>query len=219
MFTGIVEALGEVVEAGNRAGVHRLVVAAPILSDGVAIGDSVALNGVCLTAVQTEADRMTVEVVPETLRRTNLGSLDVGDAVNVERSLPADGRFGGHVVQGHVDATCTIAKREPDGASELVTFTLPPEHAAQVVAKGFVALDGVSLTVVDVSAAEFRVALIPHTRALVTLGSAPPGYCANLEVDVLAKYVARALAAIPLESALSRAQLQASGLMDVEAEE
>ena len=162
---------------------------------------------------------MTVEVVPETLRRTNLGSLDVGDAVNVERSLPADGRFGGHVVQGHVDATCTITKREPDGASELVTFTLPPEHAAQVVAKGFVALDGVSLTVVDVSAAEFRVALIPHTRALVTLGSAPPGYCANLEVDVLAKYVARALAAIPLESALSRAQLQASGLMDVEAQE
>ena len=219
MFTGIVEALGEVVEAGNRAGVHRLVVAAPVLSDGVAIGDSVALNGVCLTAVQIEADRMTVEVVPETLRRTNLGSLDVGDAVNVERSLPADGRFGGHVVQGHVDATCTIAKREPDGASELVTFTLPPEHAAQIVSKGFVALDGVSLTVVDVSAAEFRVALIPHTRALVTLGSAPPGYCANLEVDVLAKYVARALAAIPLESALSRAQLQASGLMDVEAEE
>ena len=218
MFTGIVEALGEVVEAGNRAGVHRLVVAAPVLSDGVAIGDSVAVNGVCLTAVQIEADRMTVEVVPETLRRTNLGSLDVGDAVNVERSLPADGRFGGHVVQGHVDATCTITKREPDGASELVTFTLPPEHAAQVVAKGFVALDGVSLTVVDVSAAEFRVALIPHTRTLVTLGSAPPGYCANLEVDVLAKYVARALAAIPLESALSRAQLQASGLMDVEAE-
>ena len=219
MFTGIVEALGEVVEAGNRAGVHRLVVAAPVLSDGVAIGDSVALNGVCLTAVQIEADRMTVEVVPETLRRTNLGSLDVGDAVNVERSLPADGRFGGHVVQGHVDATCTITKREPDGASELVTFTLPPEHAAQIVSKGFVALDGVSLTVVDMSAAEFRVALIPHTRALVTLGSAPPGYCANLEVDVLAKYVARALAAIPLESALSRAQLQASGLMDVEAEE
>ena len=219
MFTGIVEALGEVVEAGNRAGVHRLVVAAPVLSDGVAIGDSVAVNGVCLTAVQIEADRMTVEVVPETLRRTNLGSLDVGDAVNVERSLPADGRFGGHVVQGHVDATCTIAKREPDGASELVTFTLPPEHAAQIVSKGFVALDGVSLTVVDVSAAEFRVALIPHTRALVTLGSAPPGYCANLEVDVLAKYVARALAAIPLESALSRAQLQASGLMDVEAQE
>jgi riboflavin synthase len=219
VFTGIVEALGEVVEAGNRAGVHRLVVAAPVLSDGVAIGDSVAVNGVCLTAVQTEADRMTVEVVPETLRRTNLGSLDVGDAVNVERSLPADGRFGGHVVQGHVDATCTITKREPDGASELVTFTLPPEHAVQVVSKGFVALDGVSLTVVDVSAAEFRVALIPHTRALVTLGSAPPGYCANLEVDVLAKYVARALAAIPLESALSRAQLQASGLMDVEAEE
>ena len=219
MFTGIVEALGEVVEAGNRAGVHRLVVAASVLSDGVAIGDSVALNGVCLTAVQIEADRMTVEVVPETLRRTNLGSLDVGDAVNVERSLPADGRFGGHVVQGHVDATCTIAKREPDGASELVTFTLPPEHAAQIVSKGFVALDGVSLTVVDMSAAEFRVALIPHTRALVTLGSAPPGYCANLEVDVLAKYVARALAAIPLESALSRAQLQASGLMDVEAEE
>ena len=219
MFTGIVEGLGAVVETGSRAGVHRLVVAAPVLSDGLAIGDSVAVNGVCLTAVQIEADRMTVEVVPETLRRTNLGSLDVGDAVNVERSLPADGRFGGHVVQGHVDATCTITKREPDGASELVTFTLPPEHAVQVVSKGFVALDVVSLTVVDMSAAEFRVALIPHTRALVTLGSAPPGYCANLEVDVLAKYVARALAAIPLESALSRAQLQASGLMDVEAEE
>ncbi len=219
MFTGIVEGLGAVVETGSRAGVHRLVVAAPVLSDGLAIGDSVAVNGVCLTAVQIEADRMTVEVVPETLRRTNLGSLDVGDAVNVERSLPADEQSGVDLGGRRIIKTKTITKREPDGASELVTFTLPPEHAVQVVSKGFVALDGVSLTVVDMSAAEFRVALIPHTRALVTLGSAPPGYCANLEVDVLAKYVARALAAIPLESALSRAQLQASGLMDVEAEE
>ncbi len=219
MFTGIVEAMGEVVETTKRRGLQRLVVAAPVLADGVAIGDSVALNGVCLTAVQIEHERMTVEVVPETLRRTNLGALAVSDAVNVERSLPADGRFGGHIVQGHVDATCTIVSREPDGAGEMVTFTLPPEHAAQVVPKGFVALDGVSLTVVDASAEAFRVALIPHTRGLVTLGAAEVGYRANLEVDVLAKYVERAMSVMPREAALSRAQLQASGLLDVETEE
>ena len=219
MFTGIVEALGEVVEVDSSGAVHRLVVTAPVLSDGVAIGDSVAVNGVCLTAVQIDGDRMTVEVVPETLRRTNLGDLDVGDVVNVERSLPANGRFGGHIVQGHVDGTCTITSRQPDGASELVTFNLPPEHAAQVVPKGFVALDGVSLTVVDASTEEFRVALIPHTRAMVTLGSAGVGYRANLEVDVLAKYVERAMAVMPRETALSRAQLQASGLLDVEEQE
>ena len=219
MFTGIVEALGEVVETTSHQGLHRLVVAAPVLGDGVAIGGSVAINGVCLTAVRIDGDRMTVEVVPETLRRTNLGALDIGDAVNVERSLPADGRFGGHIVQGHVDGTCAIASRERDGASEMVTFTLPPDHAAQVVPKGFVALDGVSLTVVDASAEEFRVALIPHTRELVTLGSAEVGYRANLEVDVLAKYVERAMAVMPREAALSRAQLQASGLLDVENEE
>ncbi|MDE2989558.1 MAG: riboflavin synthase [Chloroflexota bacterium] len=219
MFTGIVEAMGEVVEIDSSGSAHRLTVAAPVLADGVAVGDSVAVNGVCLTAVRIEDDRMTVEVVPETLRRTNLGSLEIGGAVNVERSLPADGRFGGHVVQGHVDSTCTVHKREPDGAGEMVTFTLPPEHAAHVVSKGFVALDGVSLTVVDASADEFRVALIPHTRALVTLGSAAVGYRANLEVDVLAKYVARAMTVMPRETALSRAQLQASGLLDVETEE
>ncbi|MCY4112904.1 MAG: riboflavin synthase [Chloroflexi bacterium] len=219
MFTGIVEAMGKVVEIDTSGSVHRLVVAAPVLGEGVAIGDSVALNGVCLTAVQVEDERMTVEVVPETLRRTNLGSLEIGDVVNVERSLPADGRFGGHIVQGHVDATCTVTKREPDGAGEMVTFSLPPEHAAQVVPKGFVALDGVSLTVVDASAEEFRVTLIPHTRKLVTLGAAKVGYRANLEVDVLAKYVERAMSAMPPEAALSRAQLQASGLLDVETEE
>jgi len=219
MFTGIVEAMGEVVEIDSSGSAHRLTVAAPVLADGVAVGDSVAVNGVCLTAVRIDDDRMTVEVVPETLRRTNLGSLEIGDFVNIERSLPADGRFGGHVVQGHVDATCTVTQREPDGAGEMVTFTLPPEHAAHIVSKGFVALDGVSLTVVDASADEFRVALIPHTRALVTLGSAAVGYRANLEVDVLAKYVARAMTVTPRETALSRAQLQASGLLDVETEE
>ncbi len=219
MFTGIVEALGEVAEIDASGDVHRLVVAAPVLGDGVAVGDSVAVNGVCLTAVQIEHERMTVEVVPETLRRTNLGALEIGDAVNIERSLPADGRFGGHIVQGHVDVTCTVTRREPEGASELVTFTLPPDHAAYIVPKGFVALDGVSLTVVDASADEFRVALIPHTRALVTLGAAKVGYRANLEVDVLAKYVERAMAVMPRETALSRAQLQASGLLDVETEE
>ena len=216
MFTGIVEALGEVVEVDTGGGVHRLVVAAPVLADGVAVGDSVALNGVCLTAVRIDADRMTVEIVPETLRRTNLGGLDAGDAVNVERSLPADGRFGGHVVQGHVDGACAIVKREPDGASDLVTFALPPEQVARIVPKGFVALDGVSLTVVDASTEEFRVALIPHTRERVTLGSAEVGYRANLEVDVLAKYVERALTVMPGEAALSRGQLEASGLLDVE---
>ena len=220
MFTGIVEAMGEVVKVDSSGSVHRLVIAAPVLGDSVGIGDSVAVNGVCLTAVQVDGDRMT--------RRGR-----AGDASSHEPGRPGGRRGGerraprfpptaasaGISSRDTLDATCTITMREPDGGSEMVSFTLPPAHAVQVVPKGFVALDGVSLTVVDASAEEFRVALIPHTRAVVTLGAAEVGYRANLEVDVLAKYVERAMSVMPREAALSRAQLQASGLLDVETEE
>ncbi len=219
MFTGIVEDLGEVVGTMPDANPHRLVVKSPVLADGVAAGDSVAINGVCLTVVAVDDDRMTAEVVPETLRRTNLGALNEGDPVNVERSLPADGRFGGHIVQGHVDGRCTLTARKPDGASDLLTFELPPEHAAHVVAKGFVALDGVSLTVVDATADAFSIALIPHTSAKVTLGTAPDGYGANLEVDVLAKYVERIMHTAQSSDDVSRAQLEAAGFLGLEREE
>ena len=216
MFTGIIEDLGEVVEVGLNATPHRLVVKSQVLAKGVAVGDSIALNGVCLTAVAINDDSITTEVIPETLRRTNLGVLTEGDQVNVERSLPADGRFGGHIVQGHIDGQCRLTARQPDGASELVTFDLPPTYAAHVVAKGFVALDGVSLTVVDVGRTEFRIALIPHTSIRVTLGAAPEGYCANLEVDVLAKYVGRMMSSGRQVSDVTRAQLKAAGFLQTE---
>lgn len=213
MFTGIIEDLGEVVETGLNANLCRLVVKAQVLAAGVAVGDSVSLNGVCLTAVAIEDGCVTTEIIPETLRRTNLGALTEGDQVNVERSLRADGRFGGHIVQGHVDGQCGLTARQPDGASELLTFDLPPAHAAHVVAKGFVALDGVSLTVVDVGSTEFRIALIPHTSIQVTLGAAAEGYCANLEVDVLAKYVERIMSSSRQAGDVTRAHLKAAGFL------
>ncbi len=219
MFTGIVEGLGEVVEAVPNATPHQLVVRSPVLAEGVVVGDSVALNGVCLTAVAVDNGRVTTEVVPETLRRTNLGALTEGEPVNVERSLRADGRFGGHIVQGHVDRQCTLRERRLDGASDLLTFGLPPEHAAHIVAKGFVALDGVSLTIVDTTGDAFRIALIPHTSARVTLGAALAGYRANLEVDVLAKYVERIMSVRQTTDNVRRAQLEAAGFLDSEGAE
>ncbi len=150
---------------------------------------SVAVNGVCLTVVEVTNDAFAVEVVPETLRRSNLGDLQINGAVNLERSLPADGRFGGHFVQGHVDATAELTAREPDGGSERITFRALAALMRYIVEKGFVAVDGVSLTVTAVKDDRFQVVLIPHTIAMVTLGDASPGYRANVEADVLAKYV------------------------------
>ena len=188
MFTGIVEDLGVVTHTISTKGVQRITIRSSVAACCTRLGDSVALNGVCLTIVSAENDCITVEAVPETLRHTNLGDLEVHSKINVERPLTMGDSLGGHFVQGHVDTTVSLIDRIPDGGSELLRFTKPAAFAKHVVAKGFVALDGVSLTVVNPDTDSFSIALIPHTRQSVTLGSALAGYRANFEADILSKY-------------------------------
>ncbi len=188
MFTGIVEDLGRVTASSTAQGVRRISVRTRLDAAALRLGASIALNGVCLTIVAARGRELTVQAVPETLRRTNLGGLAPGSRVNVERPLAFGSRMGGHYVQGHVDASARLLERRAEGGSEIVRFETPPGLGQWLVSKGFVALDGVSLTVVDPTDASFAVALVPHTRRSVTLGAARVGYRANLEVDVLAKY-------------------------------
>jgi riboflavin synthase len=189
MFTGLVEALGTVrrVEA-DGAGRH-LVVAEPGLVGELAVGDSVAVNGACLTVVDRDAESFRIQAGPETLRRTNLGDLAAGDRVNLERPLRLGDRLDGHLVQGHVDGMGRVAERLRQGDWELVWFTCPEPLSSQMVPKGSVAVDGVSLTLVDVESGRFSVALIPHTLAVTTLGLKQPGATVNLETDLFAKYI------------------------------
>ena len=193
MFTGIVEELGRVAALEHGEASARLTVRGPLVTEDAVHGASISVNGVCLTVVATEAGEFTVDVMRETLVRSSLGSLQVGDPVNLERAMRADGRFGGHVVQAHVDGTATILEREPGDRWEVVRFTLPPELARYVVEKGSITVDGVSLTVAAVDAGTFSVSLIPTTLELTTLGHKEIGDPVNLEVDVLAKYVERLL--------------------------
>lgn len=202
MFTGIVEELGEVRVAPDREPARLVVAAATTLADAT-IGASVAVNGVCLTVVAHDATTLTFDVAPETLARSTLGGLGVGDPVNLERPVRLSDRLGGHLVQGHVDGVGTVAARTPDGdGSVRVTVDAPPALLRHVVEKGSVTVDGVSLTVTDVDDTSFSVALIPHTLAVTTLGSRPPGATVNLETDVVAKYVDRLLE--PLSPAVRR---------------
>jgi riboflavin synthase len=184
MFTGLVEATGTLVELANG----RLRVDTSLAGE-LAEGASVAVNGVCLTAARVDGTGFGADVMPETLRRTALGALAVGDEVNLELPLRADARLGGHFVQGHVDATGTVASVEEDGFARVVRVAAPPEALRYVVEKGSIAVDGVSLTVASVNGDAFEVSLIPETLKRTTLGSAAPGRVVNLEVDVLAKYV------------------------------
>jgi riboflavin synthase len=193
MFTGLVEALGEVVErAGTGAG-ERLVLGESRLAPELAIGESVSVNGACLTVVAHDARTFAFEVSPETLRRTNLGELKPGDRVNLERSLRLGDRLGGHLVQGHVDGVGRIERRLTEGEWVVMWFRCPADLAGQMVSKGSVAVDGISLTVVEAKHDGFSVALIPHTLAQTTLGFKGPGAAVNLETDLLAKYVWRYL--------------------------
>ncbi|HUG91112.1 MAG TPA: riboflavin synthase [Planctomycetaceae bacterium] len=196
MFTGLVEVRGTVVAlepAGNAVRLH--VEAPPTLAGGCRIGDSVAINGCCLTVVEIDGPRWTFEAGPETLSKTNLGRLRRGDAVNLERSLPAAGRLGGHFVQGHVDGTGEVAAIDRDGEWVTMQFRVPGPLAVQLVPKGSVAVDGVSLTLVDVQRDAFSVALIPHTLEMTTLGLRRVGDVVNVETDILGKYVQKFLAA------------------------
>lgn len=185
MFAGIVEEVGRVVEAKP----DRLVIQADAVLEGVRVGDSVNVNGACLTAVVVEDNRFTVDVSPETLRRTNLGALKPGDAVDLERALAVADRIGGHIVQGHVEATGKVLSIEPDGDSLVVRFQAPPQVMRYVVSKGFIAVDGISLTVVDCDSSSFSVSVIPYTRDHTVLGGRQAGDQVNLETDIVARYV------------------------------
>lgn len=193
MFTGIVEELGRVAAVEHGAESARLTLHGPLVTADAVHGASIAVNGVCLTVVEVDAGEFTVDVMLETLERSSLGSARVGDPVNLERAMRADGRFGGHVVQGHVDGTATIVERVPGDRWEVVRFTLPEDLARYVVEKGSITVDGVSLTVASVDEETFTVSLIPTTLELTTLGHKRVGDVVNLEVDVLAKYVERLL--------------------------
>jgi riboflavin synthase len=195
VFTGIIESAGEVAIIEVRNDGARLVVAAPTVAEQACIGDSVAVNGVCLTVVEKGAGRVAFDAVNETLRRTSLGSLQVGHRVNLERPMRADGRFDGHIVQGHVDGTATLAAVIKEGTSRRLRFQLPPELLRYVVKKGSITVDGISLTVAALGADWFEVVIIPHTWQVTNLSGKSPGAQVNLEVDVLAKYVERLLSA------------------------
>jgi riboflavin synthase len=194
MFTGIVEELGEVVALERGADSARLTLRGPLVTSDAVHGASISVNGVCLTVVEHGHDAFTVDVMAETLNRSSLGALRSGDPVNLERAMAAGGRFGGHVVQGHVDGTAAILERVPGDRWEVVRFTLPTDLARYVVEKGSITVDGVSLTVASVDDDSFTVSLIPTTLDLTTLGHKGVGDAVNLEVDVLAKYVERLLA-------------------------
>jgi riboflavin synthase len=197
MFTGLVETLGTVQHVRpNGAGSH-LVLAAPTIAPELRIGESVAVNGACLTVVECDTVTCRFEAGPETLRLTNLGELVAGDRVNLERSLRLGDRLGGHLVQGHVDGLGRVAERHVQGDWELFWFRCTPELTVQMVSKGSVAVDGVSLTLVDVERERFSVALIPHTLAHTTLGFRVVGAAVNLETDLLGKYVCKFLQAYP----------------------
>ncbi len=189
MFTGLVAAIGTVRETARGDDGTRLSIEAGALAAELAEGDSVAVNGVCLTATAVAGGAFSADVMAETLDRSSLGPLQVGDRVNLELALRAADRLGGHMVQGHVDGVGTVAGVAEDGFARIVTVSADPALLRYVVEKGSIAVNGVSLTVAGVEPAEFSVSLIPETLERTTLGSAGPGDPVNLEVDVLAKYV------------------------------
>ncbi|WP_329458817.1 riboflavin synthase [Streptomyces sp. NBC_01497] len=193
MFTGIVEELGEVTAVENLGDSCRFTLRGTVVTEGAKHGDSIAVNGVCLTVVEHADDWFTADVMAETLNRSSLGALVAGSPVNLERTVAVGGRLGGHIVQGHVDGTGTIAERKVSEHWEVITIRLPEGLSRYIVEKGSITVDGVSLTVVDAGPDSFTISLIPTTLALTTLGSKGPGDPVNLEVDVLAKYVERLL--------------------------
>jgi riboflavin synthase len=197
MFTGIVEELGEVAGLTDLGDSVRLTLRGPTVVDGVRHGDSIAVNGVCLTVVDADEQTFTADVMRETLDRSSLGALTAGAPVNLERPMRLDGRLGGHLVQGHVDGTGVIEERSPSEHWDVVRISLPADLERYVVHKGSITVDGVSLTVAAVAPGSFSVSLIPTTLDLTTLGRKQVGDPVNLEVDVVAKYVERLLAPAP----------------------
>jgi len=193
MFTGLIEDVGRVVRLERRGAAARLVVATGLPLAEIALGESVAVNGVCLTVVDRGEGALAFDVSPESLRAAGFAGLSAGKAVNLERALRLDQRLGGHLVSGHVDCVATVAERREVSGNIVFVFHLPPAYGRYLVAKGSVAIDGVSLTVNEVTADGFSVNVIPHTGSATTLQRLKPGDEVNIEVDILAKYVERLL--------------------------
>lgn len=197
MFTGLVEVLGRVESIIDEREGRRLTIEWPDLdrNDPLEIGESIAVNGCCLTVVATEGSRFEAQAGPETLLRTNLGAKGAGDRVNLERALRVGARLGGHFVQGHIDTTATLLERRPEGEWEFLYFRIDPQWAPLLVEKGSIAVDGVSLTLVEAKRDSFSVMLIPHTLEVTTLGALKAGERVNIETDILAKHVQKLLSA------------------------
>lgn len=189
MFSGIVEEVGRVRAASGDS----LTISAGVALDGTVLGDSIAVNGACLTVARRGVDWFGADVMPESLRRTNLGHLKAGDFVNLERSMTLASRLGGHIVQGHVDGTGAVVAVEAEGDAVLITVAAAPPVLRYVVEKGYIAVDGASLTVMDLSETAFRVSLVRYTLEHTIFGKCRPGQWVNLEIDILAKYVERLL--------------------------
>jgi riboflavin synthase len=195
MFTGLVEALATVAAVEDRPPGKRLRLHLPGLATEAALGESIALNGCCLTVIEISGEVLAFDAGPETLARTNLGQLAAGSRINIERSLRLGDRLGGHLVTGHIDAVGTLVERIDQADWSTCWFRVPPDLTRQMASKGSVAVDGVSLTLLDVQPDRFSVALIPHTLAVTTLGKLTRGDEVNIETDLLAKYVARQMQA------------------------
>lgn len=195
MFTGIIEELGRVVSIEDQPDAKRITIEGPIVTSDVHRGDSIAVNGTCLTAVEIEPGQFTADVMHETLRLTSLGAAKVGDVVNLERAMNAATRFGGHVVQGHVDGLGHIVSREPSDNWEWVRVSIPAELTKYVVLKGSITIDGVSLTVNEIEGNVVGLSLIPETLRLTTLGAKTVGDPVNIEADIMAKHIERLLEA------------------------
>ena len=189
MFTGIVEEKGTVGHISLAGISGSIAIKARKVLEGTRIGDSIAVNGVCLTVVSLRPDGFTADVMAETIRRTSLGSCQPGDPVNLERAMAADGRFGGHIVAGHIDGVGTIRSAVPEGNAVWITIDAPPQILRYIVEKGSIAIDGISLTVAYVDESVFKVSVIPHTAAETTLLSKKAGDIVNLENDIVGKYI------------------------------
>lgn len=193
MFTGIVEETGAIKSLRISGTSGKIALRANKVLEGTKIGDSIAVNGVCLTVVSLEQDGFTADVMAETVRRTNLGQTKIGDKVNLERAMAADGRFGGHIVSGHIDGTGTIAELRKEENAVWVKITTPPEILELIVEKGSICIDGISLTVADVGETYFQVSVIPHTGEETTLLKKKAGNLVNLENDIVGKYIKKFL--------------------------
>ena len=215
MFTGIIEELGTIRGVSLTKDGGELQIDATTVLGGTKLGDSIAVNGTCLTVTKLEKDGFTAFVMAESLRRTNLGSLKRGSVVHLERAMAADGRFGGHMVTGHIDGQGTFLSQKPEGQAVVLTIGADPEILSGIVEKGSIAIDGTSLTVMDVGKDSFRVGIIPHTGGHTALLDRPKGYACNLETDVIGKYIQKFLAknteSTPKKSALTMDFLRENG--------